>query len=92
MEQALLDMLNLSLNAGRETHAAPRIDRGSPPPLHDTGSLIIDKVCDTVSTLRCAARLSSIGEAPELSETQPVTHPVFGISKPLIFLHHRTAH
>ena len=83
MEQALADMLNLTLNAGHETHAAPRIDRRSPPPLHDTGSLIVDKVCDTVSALRCAARLSGIGEAPELSETQLVAHPVFGIRKPL---------
>ncbi len=82
-----MDMLNLTLNAGRETHAAPRKSRGSPSPLHDTGSLIIDKICDTVSALRCYSRLSGIGEAPELSESQPVAHPVFGISTPLFFSH-----
>jgi hypothetical protein len=48
-------------------------------PYNDTGSLVIDKVCDTLTTLHCVARLSGVGEAPELSETQPVPHPAFGM-------------
>jgi hypothetical protein len=48
-------------------------------PYNDTGSLVIDKVCDTLTTLHCVARLSGVGEVPELSETQPVPHPAFGM-------------
>jgi hypothetical protein len=48
-------------------------------PYHDTGSLVIDKVCDTLTTLHCVARLSGVDEVPELSETQPVPHPAFGM-------------
>lgn len=46
-------------------------------PYDDHGSLIIENLCDTLTTLQCASRLSGIGEVPELSEVQPVPHPAF---------------
>lgn len=54
-------------------------------PYDDNGSLIIDKSCDTLTTLQCISRLSGIGEVPELSEVQPVPHPAFGMGISLIY-------
>lgn len=61
------------------SHGMPDSRTSDPLPYRDTGSLVVDKACDTPTTLHCAARLSGVGEVPELSETQPVPHPAFGM-------------
>jgi hypothetical protein len=59
--------------------ASRRTGTSNALPYNDAGSLVIEKVCDTITNLRCVARLSGVGEVPELSETQPVPHPSFGM-------------
>lgn len=58
---------------------APRPrDAPSTDDYDDVGSLVIDKVCDTLTALICESHLSGIDDAPELAAGQPVSHPAFG--------------